>query len=276
MSSESNIVPPFYGCGLQQQGSVDWVRLAGSSVSFSVEFLVRMSNAGVESLTICAAEAVLSKIRLGPTGELRVQEAVAKLAAFSSFSKALWFGFGIKHIIRQLAESSEGLNCIAVCAALSEAYSPLDSARILREMHLIENAPSRLTPSLKQWTSLVDVCAGALASTDFAVTVHNITRLCLSDSISSLRLRAEPAAIAQALKGIIMVSNGSLDRVQLLGEADCGWIAAFSSWLLDLLVEVRDTSGRTLYWSGRKILVGKGIPRYLSYTAILPQQSFNS
>ncbi|MCJ1251543.1 hypothetical protein MMC30_008778 [Trapelia coarctata] len=254
MSSGSNgsnsLIPISTGGGLQQQGSIDWVRLIGSSVSFSVEFLVRLSNGGVETLTVCAAEAVLSRLRLGPHGELRLQEAVAQLKAFSSFNKALWFGFGVKHVIRQLAESSEGLNCIAVCAALVEAYSPLDSAKILREMLLINNAPDRLTPSLRQWICLVEMCAGALASTDFGVTVHNITRLCLTDGTSSLRIRSEPAAIAQALNSIIMVSNGSLDRVQLLGGADCGWIAAFSSWLLDVLVEVRDVSGQTLYRSG--------------------------
>ena len=89
MTSGSNnsysLIPSSIGGGLQEQGSIDWVRLASSSVSFSVEFLVRISSAGVETITICAAEAVLSKLRLGPDGELRVQEAVAQLKAFSSF-----------------------------------------------------------------------------------------------------------------------------------------------------------------------------------------------
>ena len=248
-SDPRSLIPRASDGYLQQQGSIDWVKLGGSTVNFAVEFLVRLSNGGVEPLTVCAAETILSRLRLGHHGEIRVQEAVTNLKAFSSFNKALWFGFGVKHVIRQLAESTQGLNCIAVCAAMSESYSILDTARILQELLRMFNAPSRLTPSLRQWMSLTNMCAGALANTDFGVILHKITRLCIPDGFPSLRFGSEPAAIAKALNGVIMVSNGSLDKVQVVGGADCGWIAAFSVWLLDLTVEVRNESGQILYSS---------------------------
>lgn len=235
------------GGGLQQQGSLDWVKLAGSSVSFSVDVLARMSASGVEALTVCAAETILSRLKLGRIGENRVQEALLRLKAFSSVNNALWFGFGVKHMIRKLAESYEGLCCIAVCASLSEFYSTPDTARILREIFVQYNAPSNLTPALRQWVNLVEACEGALSSTTFPVLVHEITRLYLPDGNSGSRARADSVAIARALHGLIQVSNGSLESVQFLGGADCGWIAAFAHWLLDLSVEIRDPSGETVY-----------------------------
>ena len=235
--------------GLQQQGSIDWVRLAGSSVNFTIDSLARMSRAGIEALTVCAAEAVFARLKLGPAGEIRVHEAVHKLKAFSSFSNALWFGFGVKHVIRKLAESSEGLNCIAMCAALSEEYSSVDSAKILRETFIHCNGPMELTPSLRQWINLVEACEGLFAPTDFGVTIHNLTNLCLPDGVSNLRICSDHKAIAKALEGIVLVSNRSIESIQLVGGPDCGWIAAVSHWLLGLLVEMRNSSGEVLFRS---------------------------
>lgn len=150
-------------------------------------------------------------------------------------------------MVKKLAESYEGLCCIAVCASLSEFYSTVDSARILREISRQCNPPLNLTPALRQWTNLVEACEGTLSATTFPILVYEITRLYLPDGTSGLRYRSEPAAIAVALNALIQVSNGSLECVQFSGGADCGCTAAFAQWLLNLSVEVRDISGETLY-----------------------------
>ena len=235
--------------GLQQQGTVDWTRFASSVVNFTVELLVRLSNGGVEGLTVFAAETVLARLKLGPEGEKRTLNAVSRLKAFSSFSNALWFGFGAKHVVRALAESSEGLSCIATCSALLEFYSTEDAAKILRELLVSCDAPGRLTPSLSQWISLVELCGGAFATTEFGSLIHELTRLNLPDGRSELRYRSEPRFIANALNKLIAISNGSLERVQFLGGADCGWLAAFAIWLLDLPAVVQDGAGRVRYRS---------------------------
>ncbi|ENH62286.1 hypothetical protein FOC1_g10015254 [Fusarium oxysporum f. sp. cubense race 1] len=98
--------------GFQQQGTVDWTRIMSGSVTFSVDVLSRLSKAGVEAFTIYAARAIFSNVKLGPNGELRLHRALDKLSAFPSFGKALWFGFGVKHIIWSMQESTEGLNCL--------------------------------------------------------------------------------------------------------------------------------------------------------------------
>ena len=233
--------------GLQQQGTIDWTRLGSSMVTFSVEFLVRMSNGGVEGITIHAARAVLSRLKLSSHGEQRVHDAVSKLSAFSSINTALWFGFGVKHVIRQLAESEQGLNCIAVCSALQEMYSTSDTAKIMRELMKLSGAPLRLTPSIRQWISLVEVCGGALASTDFGAHLHDVSRHFLPQNIGTLRRCSEPEYIANVINALINVSNGTIESFELSGGADCAWIAAFAIWMLDLPVVVRDCTENELY-----------------------------
>ena len=259
-------MPISYSGGLQQQGTIDWTRLGGSVVSFSVELLVRLSSGGVESLTVVAAQALFVRLKLSSKGEGRLQEAVRCLRAFSSFNTALWFGFGVKHIVRQLAETSEGLNCIAVCAALQEFYSTTDTARILQEVLASHGPPDRVKPSLGQWIHLTEVCGGALASTAFGQCLSNISNLYLPDGGSEMRLRSQPSAIANALDGLIAVSNGSIERVQFVGGADCAWIAAFAIWLLELPVQIIDVHGENLYFYDAdgmlnpKVLIIRGTP----------------
>lgn len=43
------------------------------------------------------------------------------------------FGFGVKHIVRTLADSAEGMATVALCAALTEAHSTSVSVEILQE-----------------------------------------------------------------------------------------------------------------------------------------------
>ena len=69
---------------------------------------------------------------------------------------ALWFGFGIKHIVHTLSDSVEGLACIGICACLTEEFSSTVSARVLRELFLLYEPPADFTPALRQWATLVE------------------------------------------------------------------------------------------------------------------------
>ena len=233
----------------QQQGTIDWTRLAKSIIELSVDFLMRLSRGGVEPLTVVTARAVVSELKLSYVGEERVQNAVQNLKAFSSFQNILWFGFGVKHLVRLLAETREGLNCIAICSALLEVYSTTDTARIWRELATLRGAPRELTPSLRQLVALVDVCGGVLASTDFGTILHSIARCLVPAEVSSSHPRADPVAIAKALNALAAVSNGSPEYVQFSGGSDCALLAAICQWLLDIPVEVRDTEGGILFRS---------------------------
>lgn len=238
---------PSTAVGFQQQGTVDWTRVMSGSVKFSVDVLSRLSKAGVETFTVYAARAIFSNVKLGPNGELRLHRALDTLGAFPSFGKALWFGFGVKHIIWSMQESAEGLNCIGICACLAEGYSTLVAAKVVRELFLLYNPPAELTPALRQWVALVESSAGLLASSEFGLVLHGLTKLFIEDGHFSLRCSGSPKDIALVLKEVFEVSAGRLDRLFLSGGADCAWIASVAHWLLDLRVEVQDQDGTIIY-----------------------------
>ncbi|KAF5969139.1 hypothetical protein FBULB1_10392 [Fusarium bulbicola] len=229
---------PGTAVGFQQQGTVDWTSIISGSVAFSVDVLSRLSKAGVEAFTIYAARAIFSNVKIGPNGELRLRQALDKLSAFPSFDKVLWFGFGVKHIIWSMQESTEGLNCLGICACLTEGYSTTVAAKIIRELFLLYDPPTELRPALRQWAALIDTSRGLLASSEFGLVLHGLTKLCLQDGQINIRSSGSPKDIALVLKEVFEVSAGRLDRLFLSGGADCAWIASVAHWLLDLRVEV--------------------------------------
>ncbi|KAF5652418.1 hypothetical protein F25303_3295 [Fusarium sp. NRRL 25303] len=238
---------PSTAVGFQQQGTVDWTTVLSGSITFSVDVLSRLSKSGVEAFTIYAARAIFSNVKIGPNGELRLHRALDRLTAFPSFGKVLWFGFGVKHIIWTIQESTEGLNCLGICACLTEGYSTIVTAKIIRELFLLYNPPAELAPALRQWHALVECSGGLLASSEFGLVLHGLTKFCLKDGVSNLRDHGSPKDVALVLKAVFEVSAGRLDRLFLSGGADCAWIAAVAHWLLDLRVEVRDQDDRIIY-----------------------------
>jgi hypothetical protein len=72
-----------------QQGSIDWVSLSKSSLSFSVEVLSRFSKAGVEMITVAIGQAIFSGFAVPPDGQQRLADAIAKLKVFSSYGNVL-------------------------------------------------------------------------------------------------------------------------------------------------------------------------------------------
>lgn len=246
----SQDLTPRTAAGFQQQGTVDWTAVAGGTVGFSVDVLSRLSKAGVEALTIYSAMAIFSNVKLGRLGESRLDQALRKIDAFPSVNKALWFGFGVKHVIRSMQESAEGLAFLGICACLTKEFSTVLSAKIIRELFLLYNPPAEPTPALRQWTALVEACEGLLAPTEFGLVLHGLTKLCLRDDLLNLHGCAPPRDIAVILKEVFDVSTGRLDRPFLAGGPDCAWIAAVGHWLLDLRVEIQDQDGHVLYRPG--------------------------
>ena len=168
------LVPQSSGTGnaaVAQQGTVDWTALSRSSFTFSVEVMSRFSKAGVEMITCAMGQAMCSRFNVPPEGQKQVTDAISKLKAYSSYGQVLWFGFGVKHIVRSLCETKQGATCAALCACLWVSYSTEMSARVLSVL-CDELLPSDgLSPALPQWAALIDVCSGALSPSKFPVMV---------------------------------------------------------------------------------------------------------
>ncbi|OAL43154.1 hypothetical protein IQ07DRAFT_524896, partial [Pyrenochaeta sp. DS3sAY3a] len=233
-----------------QQGSVDWVALSRGTLGFTVQGISRLSQAGIEALTVIATRGIFSQVRLGTLGQSRIEQAIKSVEVFPSMNKALWFGFGIKHIVRNLSETAEGLACVGICSCLTEEFSTSVSAQIMAQLFLLYKPPEDLTPALGQWTALIKACQGVVSTSEFGLALSKLSRLFLSDGTSNMLSCSKPEAIAKVLKGLFDVSIGSTKSIVIVGGPDCAWFAAVAHWLLELSVEILDSNGDVLYRPG--------------------------
>ena len=233
-----------------QQGTVDWTALSRSSFTFSVEVMSRFSKAGVEMITCAMGQAMCSQFNVPPEGQQRVTDTISKLKAYSSYGQFLWFGFGVKHIVRSLCETKQGATCAALCACLRVSYSTEMSARVLSVLCDQLLPSDGLSPALPQWAALIDVCSGALSPSKFPAMVDGFCRLTFTNGQphSQYHKATTVDALASALAEIAKVSNGTVSSITFEGGYDCGWIAAVAEWLLCLKVKVLTEEGNCLYW----------------------------
>ena len=203
-------------------------------------------------ITCAMGQAMCSKFNVPPEGQKQVTDAISKLKAYSSYGQVLWFGFGVKHVVRSLCETKQGATCAALCACLRVSYSTEMSARVLSEL-CDQLVPSDgLSPALPQWAALIDVCSGALSPSKFPVMVDGFCRLAFTDRRphSQYHKATTVDALAHAIAELTKVSNGSVSSITFEGGYDCGWIAAVAEWLLCLKVKVLTEKGSVLYWQG--------------------------
>ena len=236
------------GPSFAQQGTVDWVTLGQSQWSASIAILGRLSSAGIEPLTVAVGQAICSRISLGISGERLLRDSMANLKACSSFGDVVWFGVGVRHILRVLVQTSQGASLVAVCAALSESHNLSTSALILYEMAKRSGSPKELTPSFAQWEALVRVCSSTFCQTTLGIRIDQMLRLigCGFRAHTS-GLAGHPQDLAEILSAIGNVTSGDLVNIHVVGGPACAWVAVFADFVLGLRVSVRSSEGRTLF-----------------------------
>ncbi|RJE17629.1 hypothetical protein PHISCL_10035 [Aspergillus sclerotialis] len=221
----------------------------------SVEVLSRYAKAGVEPLTVAMGQGICSKFCIPADAQQRVSQSVKKLKAVSSYGNLLWFGFGVKHIVRVLVESEQGIGCVGLCGCLSVSFDQACAAQVLRQLAQGWGIPGVLMPSINQWCSLINVCSGSLLGSDFPKMVEGFSRLwCEIPEYGRLGMREKSSSVEQlverltnAIEEISKVSDRSLESVTIVGDSVCAWIAAVAEWLFSLNVQVVDDRGDCLY-----------------------------
>ncbi|OBT66768.1 hypothetical protein VE03_04028 [Pseudogymnoascus sp. 23342-1-I1] len=251
----TGIVPHSSGSGsnaFTQQGTVDWTTLSRSTVNFTVEILSRLSKAGVEPITAAMGQAIFAGFNLDPDGQKRFSDAVSRLKAFSSYGDIMWFGFGVKHIVRTLSETEQGATCAAICACLSVSYDKFFCSKVLKALADQQKAPNSLMPSISQWAALANICSGAVLGSRFPQLVEIYSRLAqpfVGDTRHALQETTSANALASALLELAKVSSGTVRSVTFIGGLDCGWLAALAQWLLSLRVDIITADGSVVYSS---------------------------
>lgn len=156
----------------------------------------------------------------------------------------MYFSFGVKHIVRTLADSREGMAAIVICSALTEVHNLAVSTHIIQEYANIHSTDSHgtLMPSFRQWEALMISCSGILARSPFGSVVEFFLRF-----HPEVGLCGDPKDMASALKGVARISNGLMRSMVLTGGSECGFIAAIAQWLLSLKIVVQDVYGNVVY-----------------------------
>src|SRR5947199_69412 len=146
--------------GFQQQGTIDWVDLAKSMFSSSIDIFSRFSAGNLDPYTSVVALAICDGFKLAPIGRKRIENSLLTLRSFGTLANALWIGVGIKSIVRSLAATEQGGICIALCAAMSECYHESIAAEIWVNIAASFDIPQDMKPSINQWKALLQACAG--------------------------------------------------------------------------------------------------------------------
>ena len=240
---------PNGGSGFNQQGQVDWVALGQCTFSAPVAILSRLSSAGVEPLTVAVGQAMCSRVPLNHHGEKVLSEAMKSLTVCSSFGDAIWFGVGVRHILRDMVKTSQGASLITLCAALSEGHTRSVSALILHEMVKHLGGPNDLSPSFAQWETLVKTCASVFCHTTLGLRIDQMASLGEHRFNANFGIiRAGSAKdMAEILFAIGDVVAGKFMEITVTGGPACAWVAAFADYILGLRIVVTKSNGDLLY-----------------------------
>ncbi|KAJ4303272.1 hypothetical protein N0V90_002165 [Kalmusia sp. IMI 367209] len=186
---------------------------------------------------------------IGPNGEKVLAEAMSRLTAKSYAADLLWFGVGVRHIVRELVQTSQGCSLVALCAALTEAHSIPVSALVIYEIAKECGGPQELAPSLEQWEALIRVSASVFNGTTFGLRISQIAKVGMQEhERTKARLQySHPTDVAKLLLSIGQIVHGTLQSVSVQGGCCCSWIAAWADFVLGLKVLVRDAHGNIVY-----------------------------
>jgi hypothetical protein len=240
---------PSAGASFQQSGQFDWVSLSRSVVQISVGTLARLSRAGVDAYTVQVGKALCWNLELSAKVQDNLVEEIKNLKCAKLCDNLLWFGFGIKQFVADLAETEQGLALVALCSALTINYDVFYAAQVLRQLCLQAKAPQQFMPSLQQWKALVRLCSGILMDSPFQLLLNGLQRLVRGSKPIVGQKAMEPASIAKGLSNLALLSKGSTVHLSFSGGEDCCWLASFAKLVLSLDVAIYDAIGSLVYLS---------------------------
>ena len=235
-----------------QQGQVDWVAFGNTVWSASAAVLQRFASSGIQPMTFGAGLALASEFRISDIGRQRMHRAMQSLRGVPGLNKILWFGFGHKSFVSMMGESQLGINTVALCSCLTEVHSEEVAARVLAELWRLNDFPEDYEPSHSQLLSLVKACSGVMTYSAFNSTLNTMIDhpRAFAYSVSPGGLKSSSASdIAKALRGLFQITRRKVERIRLVGENECAFIAAVGHLLFDLKVYIENDAGNLIYAS---------------------------
>ncbi|KAL9593397.1 MAG: hypothetical protein Q9179_005904 [Wetmoreana sp. 5 TL-2023] len=160
-----------------------------------------------------------------------------------------------------MAETVAGIKCLAICACLAEAHTEGLAAWVLAELWRICRFHEDYEPSHSQFLALVKASAGIISHTEFSRIMDKMLGDQLwrqplgplypdqeaPDMDEGILEASNAKDIASVLHGLFKVSRGDAAYIIVNGGIECAFIAALAHWLLNLKVQVQNSSGLTLF-----------------------------
>lgn len=232
-----------------QTGQVDWVALAGLSITCPLNIATRLCKAGIGEVTVLVATNVCSSFAFPPEGQLELTNSLSQLKGYSTWSKAIFLGTGIKHVVNELITTEDGSFCVALSAALTNLYCvPYQAAQVWREISNIQHVENRPVPSIHQWESLVEPCAGSLRRSKLTSYFEMFASFLDSDRFAT-KAPSPARDVADALLKLGAISTASAPTHMFIGGLECAWLAAVAEVLLQLNIEVQSNEGSWIWRS---------------------------
>jgi hypothetical protein len=123
-------------------------------------------------------------------------------------------------------------------------------AKFSKPLRSSPRSHKHILPSLPEWGALINVCAGAITDSEFAILVQKFSSIFdIRENLRILELHraTAPEALARALLKLAKVSDGSVKNVTIEGGVDCGWLAAVAKGILGLRISILDSGRQPLY-----------------------------
>ena len=97
-------------------------------------------------------------------------------------------------------------------------------------------------PSFRQWEALVNCCSGVLSTSLFG----NLVEFFMGFRAKS-HVHGDAKQVAHALQGLFKISSGMMRSMVVVGNSECGFLAAFAHFFLSLRVVVQNSAGEVVY-----------------------------
>lgn len=227
------------------QDSTD-LKLLGSLTTLDSTITVHLIKYRITVLTIAAALAIGNAIPLGKERDSCL------LDALSTFNPVR----SEEYILKELCTTKSGRAVVSLCCCLIVGYDEDHASTILSALVRKLSNPDQETDqvSKEQWSLLLQLCVKVFDGDNLKRSIEIILDIHLTDPTTPppttlpLTITTADKPTAQTLATILLdlaqLMKGKLRAVHITGIDQCGWIAAWTEYALDLRLEVYDQDGK--------------------------------
>lgn len=223
------------------------LKLLESLVTLNNTIVVHLIKYRIDVLTIAAAFAIGNAIPISLERDTSLLGALSRFIPIRSE----------EYILKELCTIKDGRAIISLCCCLIVGYDQEHASEILSAIveKLNNPEPKIQEVSKDQWVLLLKLCVQVFDGDILKRSIQIILDIHLTDPTTpppqALPLTITPSistATAQTVATILLdltqLIKGNLRAVHITGIDQCGWIAAWVEYALDLRLEVYDQDGK--------------------------------